>query len=188
MKFKEYLKENPDLVVLDDPISSFDGNKKFAIINMLFMGKHSLKNRTVLLLTHEFNTVIDAIYNMPYNFNPTPTAAFLTTKQGILQEKEITKVKRKIPSWFSKPNQLNHKILVSYLKLSNKNTKSVKIEDLINILEMNDNQKIIENFRQMKTMSEKNHGKVFTEEDGFISLWNPVSNFIVEEYEKLLKI
>ena len=57
------LKENPDLVVLDDPISSFDGNKKFAIINMLFMGKHSLKNRTVLLLTHEFNTVIDAIYN-----------------------------------------------------------------------------------------------------------------------------
>ena len=85
------LKEEPDLVVLDDPISSFDGNKKFAIINMLFMGKHSLKNRTVLLLTHEFNTVIDAIYNMPYNFSPTPTAAFLTTKQGVLQEKEITK-------------------------------------------------------------------------------------------------
>lgn len=85
------LKEDPDLVVLDDPISSFDGNKKFAIINMLFMGKHSLKNRTVLLLTHEFNTVIDAIYNMPHNFSPTPIAAFLTTKQGILQEKEITK-------------------------------------------------------------------------------------------------
>lgn len=85
------LKDEPDLVILDDPISSFDGNKKFAIINMLFMGKHSLKNRTVLLLTHEFNTVIDAIYNMPYNFNPTPKAAFLTTKKGILREKEITK-------------------------------------------------------------------------------------------------
>ena len=55
------------------------------------MGKHSLKNRTVLLLTHEFNTVIDAIYNMPYNFNPSPKAAFLTTKKGILKEKEITK-------------------------------------------------------------------------------------------------
>lgn len=85
------LKDDPDLVVLDDPISSFDGNKKFAIINMLFMGKHSLKNRTVLLLTHEFNTVIDAIYNMPYKFSPAQTAAFLTTKQGILKEKEITK-------------------------------------------------------------------------------------------------
>ena len=85
------LKDDPDLVVLDDPISSFDGNKKFAIINMIFMGKHSLKNRTVLLLSHEFNTVIDAIYNMPYNFSPTPKAAFLTTKQGVLKEKEITK-------------------------------------------------------------------------------------------------
>lgn len=85
------LKEEPNLIILDDPISSFDGNKKFAILNMLFMGKHSLKERTVLLLTHEFNTVIDAIYNMPYNFNPAPKAAFLTTKDGVLQEKEITK-------------------------------------------------------------------------------------------------
>lgn len=87
----DVLKNDPDLVVLDDPISSFDGNKKFAIINMLFMGKHSLKNRTVLLLTHEFNTVIDVIYNMPYNFSPAPKAAFLTTKNGVLCEKEIKK-------------------------------------------------------------------------------------------------
>lgn len=85
------LKDNPDLVILDDPISSFDGNKKFAIINMLFMGKHSLKNRTVLLLTHEFNTVIDAIYNMPYNFSPAPKASFLATKNGLLEEKDISK-------------------------------------------------------------------------------------------------
>lgn len=83
------LKDNPNLVILDDPISSFDGNKKFAIINMLFMSKHSLKNRTVLLLTHEFNTVIDVIYNMYYNFSPTPNASFLTTKAGMLTEKEI---------------------------------------------------------------------------------------------------
>ena len=87
----DVLKNDPDLVVLDDPISSFDGNKKFAIINMLFMGKHSLKNRIVLLLTHEFNTVIDVIYNMPYNFSPAPKAAFLTTKNGVLSEKEIKK-------------------------------------------------------------------------------------------------
>lgn len=85
------LKENPDLVILDDPISSFDGNKKFAIINMLFLSKHSLKNRTVLLLTHEFNTVIDIIHTMPQNFNPNPVAAFLTIKAGVLSEKAITK-------------------------------------------------------------------------------------------------
>lgn len=85
------LKDNPDLIILDDPISSFDGNKKFAIINMLFMNVHSFKNRTVLLLSHDFNTVIDIIYNMPYNINPAPKAAFLTTKQGKLTEKEIQK-------------------------------------------------------------------------------------------------
>lgn len=85
------LKDNPDLIILDDPISSFDGNKKFAIINMLFMGKHSLKNRTVLLLTHEFNTLIDVMYNMPYNFSPAPKASFLTTKAGALLEKEVKK-------------------------------------------------------------------------------------------------
>lgn len=39
----------------------------------------------------EITKNVSGIYNMPYNFNPTPTAAFLTTKQGILQEKEITK-------------------------------------------------------------------------------------------------
>lgn len=85
------LKDNPDLIVLDDPISSFDGNKKFAIINMLFRGEHSFKNRTVLLLTHEFNTVIDVIRTMPYNFSPAPNAFFLATKNGILTEKVIKK-------------------------------------------------------------------------------------------------
>lgn len=86
------LKENPDLIVLDDPISSFDGNKKFAILNMLFMGKHCFKDRTVILLTHEFSTVIDSIYTMPYNFNPNPKAAFLsTTSDGVLSEKPIEK-------------------------------------------------------------------------------------------------
>ena len=87
----EVLKENPDLVILDDPISSFDGNKKFAIINMLFMGKKCLKDRTVLLLTHEFSTVIDSVKNMKHHFNPAPKAAFLSTKKGILTEKNISK-------------------------------------------------------------------------------------------------
>ena len=85
------LKDNPDLIILDDPISSFDGNKKFAIINMLFLSKKCLKNRTVLLLTHEFGTVIDVIHTMPYNFHPAPHAHFLTTKEGELAEKEIRK-------------------------------------------------------------------------------------------------
>lgn len=85
------LKENPGLIILDDPISSFDGNKKFAIINMLFLSKTCFRNRTVLLLTHDFNTVIDIIHTMPQNFNPTPIAHFLTNKNGVLTEIQIQK-------------------------------------------------------------------------------------------------
>ncbi len=85
------LHENPDLIILDDPISSFDGNKKFAIINMLFMGSNSFKDKTVLLLTHEFNIVIDTIYNFKNRILPVPTANFLYMKNGILSEKAIEK-------------------------------------------------------------------------------------------------
>ena len=85
------LKDNPDLIILDDPISSFDGNKKFAIINRIFRGKNSFQGKTVLLLTHEFNTVIDVIYNLPRYFTPIPKAFFVTTKSGQLEESAITK-------------------------------------------------------------------------------------------------
>lgn len=85
------IKENPDLIVLDDPISSFDGNKKFALLNMLFMSEKCLRNRTVLMLTHDFNTVIDVIHTMPHNFNPAPHGSFLCTRNGVLEEKRILK-------------------------------------------------------------------------------------------------
>lgn len=41
----QVLSENPDIIVLDDPISSFDKNKKFAILYELFRGKASLRAR-----------------------------------------------------------------------------------------------------------------------------------------------
>ena len=82
-------KDKPDLIILDDPISSFDGNKKFALINLLFLSKNSLKNRTVLLLTHEFNTIIDIMKVKKSEFSPVPKASFLTTKGAELSEKEI---------------------------------------------------------------------------------------------------
>lgn len=87
------IKDNPDIIILDDPISSFDGNKKFAIINMLFMKRTNscLKDRTVLLLTHEFSTVIDVIYTLPRKFPSITNATFLTIKNNILQEKGVTK-------------------------------------------------------------------------------------------------
>ncbi|WP_321992651.1 AAA family ATPase [Marispirochaeta aestuarii] len=60
------LTKNPDLIILDDPISSFDSNKKYAIINRLFYPnnrKDSLYAKTVLMMTHDFQPVIDFIVN-----------------------------------------------------------------------------------------------------------------------------
>lgn len=47
-------RNRPDLVVLDDPISSFDQNKKYAIIQHLFARKDgACSGLTALLLTHD---------------------------------------------------------------------------------------------------------------------------------------
>ena len=51
--------EKPDMVVLDDPISSFDQNKKYAILQRLFSKSKGVCNGiTTLLLTHDFETLI----------------------------------------------------------------------------------------------------------------------------------
>lgn len=58
------ISRNAKLIILDDPISSFDSNKKYAIINRLFKTGdkgNSLYQRTVLMLTHDFEPVIDYI-------------------------------------------------------------------------------------------------------------------------------
>jgi energy-coupling factor transporter ATP-binding protein EcfA2 len=58
------IRNNAKLIILDDPISSFDSNKKYAIINRLFKtGEkgNSFYERTVLMLTHDFEPVIDYI-------------------------------------------------------------------------------------------------------------------------------
>jgi hypothetical protein len=84
------LKEDPDLVVLDDPISSFDKNKKYAIVDMLFRKSRSLRGKTVLLLTHDFEPIVDMVFHHSDRFAPT-YAAFLENSGGVLQEIEITK-------------------------------------------------------------------------------------------------
>ncbi|MGV8900326.1 MAG: AAA family ATPase [Burkholderiaceae bacterium] len=82
-----------DLIILDDPISSFDSNKKYAIINRLFLNnpqKKSLYKRTVIMLTHDFQPVIDFIVNSKPN-GGSACASFLRNDGGIISETEISK-------------------------------------------------------------------------------------------------
>lgn len=83
--------ENPDLVVLDDPISSFDKNKKFAILHELFRGKASLKGRNTLMLTHDIEPAIDVIKSTKAFLGSKPTASFLSSRAGVVSEVPIAK-------------------------------------------------------------------------------------------------
>lgn len=83
--------QRANLIILDDPISSFDKNKKFAILDMLFIRGGSFRGKTSLMLTHDFEPVIDAVYNHPSFFEGTPQAAFLQNDNGSLSERIIQK-------------------------------------------------------------------------------------------------
>lgn len=84
----ECISKNPDLIILDDPISSFDKDKKFAILDRLFLQPNSFKGRTVLLLTHDMEPVIDTTKTLKKKFQQA-TAHFLKTTNGTLSEREI---------------------------------------------------------------------------------------------------
>jgi ABC-type Mn2+/Zn2+ transport system ATPase subunit len=87
----ECLSKKPDLIILDDPISSFDKNKKFAIVEMLFCRKNSFQGKMVLMMTHDFEPVIDIISTFHGRFQPIPHASFIKYNEGKVSEVEIKK-------------------------------------------------------------------------------------------------
>lgn len=84
-------REQPDLVVLDDPVSSFDKTKKFAILHHLFHGKGSIRDRTTLLLTHDIEPAIDIVRTGTRDqfAAARPAAYFLSARAGVVTEKAI---------------------------------------------------------------------------------------------------
>jgi len=84
------LSQKPDLIILDDPISSFDSNKKYAIINRLFSSSKriTLYKRTVLMLTHDLQPIIDCLVNDKPR-RELVSACFLQSKDGVISEQEI---------------------------------------------------------------------------------------------------
>lgn len=87
----ECLARKPDLIVLDDPISSFDKNKKFAILEMLFRRDtgECLKNLTVLMLTHDVEPIIDTLKSVRQMFNNQVMASYLRYSAGTITELPI---------------------------------------------------------------------------------------------------
>ena len=95
---------------------------------------------------------------------------------------EIEKVKRKVPLWIKKQTQYNYKILNTFMKLSNNNKHSISPR----LLEMHCNIEpkiFLTNFNLLKTISEKNHGKVFSQKEGQIKLWEPIEPIVLNYFQ-----
>lgn len=84
--------QEPDLIILDDPISSFDINKKFAILHRMFknIGRRdvSLEGKTVLFLTHDFEPITDFIVVGKLGEDKAQ-ASFICNENGIIRQHQI---------------------------------------------------------------------------------------------------
>lgn len=81
--------ENADLIVLDDPISSFDANKKFAVVRRMFDNQQEVtfRDKTVLMLTHDLQPVIDYIHGgffKRYGLTTRVSAEYLENDKGVI--------------------------------------------------------------------------------------------------------
>lgn len=89
----ETVSDDSDLIVLDDPITSFDKNKKFAVTKRLFDNTNfSFRDKTVLMLTHDLQPVIDYVHGKflrKYELHTPVYASYLINNGGDLEEQEI---------------------------------------------------------------------------------------------------
>lgn len=85
------VEKRPDLIILDDPISSFDGLKKFSLLKMMFLSDSDkcFRNRLVLMLTHDLCPVIDALKVFYTDFSPVPNVSYLELSNGVVSEKSV---------------------------------------------------------------------------------------------------
>ena len=93
---------------------------------------------------------------------------------------EINKINRKIPRWAKNQNQINSRILKTYLRLVEKNKAPVSEQALRDAY--GDDNEFLNNYPQMKGISERNHCKVFDVYDGIVEIWEP-ANKIIEKYK-----
>ncbi len=90
----EVRRKKPDLAIFDDPVSSFDKTKKFAIFQQLFRGKDGIRDTTSLMLTHDLEPAIDIIKVAGEKWktaeNELPIASYLSSSAGVVTEQVIT--------------------------------------------------------------------------------------------------
>ena len=99
---------------------------------------------------------------------------------------EINRVFRKVPRWKNHPEQTNARILNLFMELSENGKNGVfrdMLEDEFDTRYPEIRDRFMEHYNQMKYPAEKNHCKVFDEdEEKTVVLWYPVREFIIDLY------
>ncbi len=133
----ETVSDDVDLIILDDPITSFDKNKKFAVTKRLFDNtKFSFKDKTVLMLTHDLQPVIDYVHGKflrKYNLHTPVHASYIINDGGKLVEQEISQDDLKnvveLTKQFSKDNHVKIPVRIINLRKHIELTKPNFLED-----------------------------------------------------------
>jgi len=121
---------------------------------------------------------IETIDNLPKESEQEGTGEVDKSEEEKI-EIEIKKVQNRIPKWFQHPDQNNSKILITYLKLLEE-SEMVTLSQLATAC--SGITKFMGNYAQMINIADKNHGKVFNGTSDNIVLWEPVREFIIQQY------
>lgn len=108
-----------DLIILDDPVSSFDINKKYAILYYLFVKDNAaFCDKSIVLFTHDFNIIVDLMYKNDFKcFRK--NCYFVSNENGVFSEKRIQqdRVKNTLRQWKKKAENCGVNILLRLVNL-----------------------------------------------------------------------
>lgn len=178
---KQWLEQHPSLT---------SGSLKMAIQNLYFLmgkkkGLSSASNLARKVYEEHENTTQPELVNIIEKLMQKTKEE---NKFPSVEIQEIKKVKRRIPRWFNNPGQFNSIVLINYLELNTKRKeKNILVSELRDKCATIKTFNFYLHFSQMKNIAPRNHGKVFNVQDDSISLWPPVKEFILSEYNKSCK-
>lgn len=179
--------QNYDLIILDDPVSSFDNNKKFAILYYLFTKDNAVfKNKTVILFTHDFDIIIDLMYKDNFR-NINDSCSFVSNQNGIFTDIRIKKdwVCNTLRQWEKKSKNTGLNILLrlvnlrKYLQYSNP-----KENDAFNIISSLEHLYDTPKKKECGELIDMNEDEI---NDGISTIMEYINNFDYEDILSKLK-
>ena len=120
--------------------------------------------------------------NVPYSMTKPARGLQIEENNHVVSQeaKEVAKVKNRLQRWANNPKQINSQILTAYLQLQQSGISSIREKQLKDqyVKLGGDEARFYKNYPQMKSISERNHGKVFDENNGVISIWARVEDLV----------